>query len=92
MLHLESNESIEQDEDKEFQVKLQHQLRKALSEPSLLQQLADVVSKGHRSDSASASDDGLSETQSSTGQGSKQQATAAATQHPESLALRERKV
>ena len=25
VLHLESNESIEQDEDKEFQVKLQHQ-------------------------------------------------------------------
>ena len=45
-LHLESNESIEQDEDKEFQVKLQHQLRKALSEPSLQQQLIDLVKKG----------------------------------------------
>ena len=79
-LYLENNESIDAIEDKRFEQKLAQMLRTALSEPSLQQQLVDLVRKGRsdRSDSATNLNDGLDESTSSTGQGSSNSTSTAA--------------
>ena len=74
--HLENNESIDAAQNVQLRKMLTAQLRKALSEPSLLQQLANLVSKGQRDDGFTNSNDGLDEEQTGTEQGSKKQTKA----------------